>query len=199
MTTPDYRQAIAYSVNRLRNELSSDLTYHNLWHTQEDVMPAAVQIAQFAGLDEKEMRLLEVAAAFHDIGYTESYANHEMVGARIAAQMLPEFGFSGEDIVDIMGMVIATRLPQSPRTLSEEILADADLDTLGRSDFFPRNEALRQEWAKSGREIGLMSWYESQLAFLKSHQYFTPAAQMLRDKMKVNNRRELEKRLREMR
>ncbi len=195
MQSPDYSLAIAYSLERLEKELSPELTYHNLWHTRDGVMPACVQLAQHTGVSQEEMRLLEVAAAFHDIGFTEKHANHELVGARISAQVLPDFGFSAREIEAVMGMIIATRLPQSPRTLLEEILADADLDVLGRKDFFPRNEALRQEWANFGREIGLQQWLEGQLAFLKSHDYFTPAARMLRLEMKGINMAELEERL----
>ena len=90
MSIPEYSRAIAYSLARLERELAPELTYHNLWHTREGVMPACLQLARLTGLGEQEMHLLEVAAAFHDIGFTESSANHELVGARIAAQVLPD-------------------------------------------------------------------------------------------------------------
>ena len=189
---PDYAQAIAYSLDRLREELSPKLTYHNLWHTQEDVMPGCTRIAQIIGVDEREMRLLETAAAFHDIGYTETTINHEIAGVRIAAQVLPGFGFAPRDIDLIIGMIMATRLPQSPRTRLEEILADADLDVFGRKDYFSRNDALRQEWANLGQEIAAEPWLEGQLAFISSHEYFTPAAKMLRDEMKERHIRMLQ-------
>lgn len=193
---PNYTQAIHFALDRLQNDLSPRLTYHNLWHTVQDVLPGSTRLAQHIGISEEEHHLLEVAAAFHDIGFTEIYANHEIVGARIAAQILPGYGFSGRHIEIVMGMIIATRLPQSPRNLLEEILADADLDVLGRKDFFARNEALRQEWANYGRETPVEQWYEGQLAFLKSHTFFTPAARMLRDEMKKKNIAFLEEKLR---
>ena len=195
---PAYAESVNYCLDRLKNELSPKLTYHNLWHTQEDVIPGCARIAQHSGVDDKELCLLETAAAFHDIGFTENYRNHEIAGVRIAAQVLPDFDFSAHDIDLIIGMIMATRLPQSPRTRLEEILADADLDVFGRNDFFSRNEALRQEWAAFGREIELKPWYEWQLAFLRSHNYFTPAAKMLRNEMKEKHMQMLEERLREM-
>ena len=73
---------------------------------------------------------------------------------------------------------------------------DADLDALGRTDFLSRNEALRQEWMNYGRETPLDQWYEGQLAFLKNHNYFTPAARMLRNEMKKKNIAILEEKLR---
>ncbi len=195
---PDYGGAIAYSLGRLREELPSNLTYHNLWHTEEDVIPGCARLAIHSGVDEEEMRLLETAAAFHDIGFVQTNTNHEIAGARIAAQVLPGFGFAGREIDLIMGMIIATRLPQSPRTRLEEILADADLDTFGRRDFLPRSKALRQEWAGLGREIAWKPWLEGQLAFVSSHNYFTPAAKMLRNEQKRANLRMLEDMLRGM-
>ena len=195
---PDYKGAITYCLARLRDELSPKLTYHNLWHTEQDVIPGCARIAQHSGVDEREMRLLETAAAFHDIGFTETYTNHEIAGVRIAAQVLPDYGYAAHEIDLIIGMIMATRLPQSPRTRLEEILADADLDVFGRKDFFSRNEALRQEWAAYGREIDLGPWVEGQLAFLRSHEYFTPAAKMLRNEMKELHMQMLEEKLREL-
>jgi predicted metal-dependent HD superfamily phosphohydrolase len=195
---PNYTQAFQFALGRLRSELPEKLTYHNLWHTTDDVLPGSVRLAQHTGIAEEEMRLLEVAAVFHDLGFTEAYANHELVGTRIVAQVLPAWGFSERQVERVMGMIMATRLPQAPRNLLEEILADADLDVLGRADFFSRNEALRQEWANHGLETPLQQWYEGQLAFLKSHTYFTPAARMLRNDTKKKNIRILEEKLREM-
>ena len=196
--SPNIPQAIEYAFSQLQRELPEKLTYHNLWHTVDDVLPGSIRFAQHCGVSEEDLRLLEVAAAFHDVGFTETYANHELVGVRIVAQVLPNMGFSGRQIERIMGMIIATRLPQSPRNLLEEIIADADLDVLGRADFFARNEALRLEWANYGRETPLEQWYEGQLAFLTNHNYFTPAARMLRNETKKKNIQILEEKLRKI-
>lgn len=196
--SPNYAHAIAFALNRLQRELSPKLLYHSLWHTTGEVLPGSTRIAQHTGISEEEMRLLEVAAAFHDVGFTEEYANHEIQGMRIAAQVLPNYGFSVRQIEQIIGMILATRLPQAPRTLLEEILADADLDVLGRADFLSRNTALRQEWVNFGRETPLQQWYEGQLAFLQSHNYFTPAARMLRNDQKKQNIALVEEKLREL-
>jgi uncharacterized protein len=198
VSIPDYAQALAYAYNLLEQRLAPDLTYHNLWHTREDVVPSCIRLGEQSGISEEEIRLLEVAAAYHDIGFTEQYANHELASARIAAQVLPDFGFSARNIEEVMGMIIATRLPQSPRTLLEEIIADGDLDVLGRADFMPRNQVLREELANRGREMALKPWYEGQLAFLKSHTYFTPAARMLRKAAKRRHIAMLEELLKTM-
>ncbi len=184
---PHYAQAITFALDRLRLELPVELAYHNLWHTASDVLPSSIRLAEHSGVQETDVRLLEVAAAYHDVGFTVTGINHELIGARIAAQTLPDFGLSDTQIEKIMGMILATRHPQSPQNLLEEILADADLDVLGRADFWSRNVALRQEGINFGREVPLSEWFEGQATFLKTHQYFTSAARTLRDKRKKHN------------
>jgi len=169
MPDPDYDGAIAYAIARLRQELPAHLTYHNLWHTQAGVIPAARRLARLSQISPDDVRLLEVAAAFHDVGTIHRLQGHEIISARITAQQLPQFGFSNTQIEAIMGMIMATRLPQSPRTLLEEILADADLDVLGRPDYFERNQALRQERAAMGSVQSERDWFKDQLVFYRHH------------------------------
>lgn len=181
---PDYSQAISYAIKRLETELPSYLTYHNCWHTQGDVLPAAVRLAQQCGFSDREVRLIEVAAAYHDIGFLYTNEEHEIVGASIVAQVLPEYGFGWPEIERIINLIMATRLPQSPGDLLEQCLADADLDALGRDDFPERSEALRLETAALGQPLDSLEWDKRQLPFLEAHQYFTAAARTLRDTAK---------------
>jgi uncharacterized protein len=97
--------------------------------------------------------LLRTGALYYDIGFVERTADHEAVSTWIAARVLPRFGYSPEQVLIIQGIIMATRLPQSPHTLLEEILADADLDVLGRDDFFSRGQALRAEREALGKLV----------------------------------------------
>jgi len=107
-------------------------------------------------------------------------ADHERISIQIARETLPAYGFSQQQIERIAGMILATRLPQSPRNRLEEILADADLDVLGRDDFFERNEQLRQEFNTVNPPMHEHAWWSAQIRFLQGHTYFTPAARALR-------------------
>jgi uncharacterized protein len=187
MYEPDSTGAIAYALNRLRTELRPELIYHSSWHTEHDVLPAAARLARLSGLPAADTQLLEVAAAYHDIGFIDTLAEHERRGAEIAAQVLPGYGFSPEGVDRIVGMIMATRLPQSPRDMAEAILADADLDLLGRDDFVSRNRALREELAAMGQAMNDYQWLYSQTQFLQGHVYFTPAARELRSKRYQEN------------
>lgn len=187
MNKPDFDGAIAYAIGRLRSELSPQFIYHNLWHTEHEVMPTALKLARLSNLDKDDIQLLEIATAFHDIGFTRVNKNHELTGSRIVAQVLPNYGFNSAQIELIIGMIMATRLPQSPRTLLEECMADADLDVLGRDDFLGRNQSLRDELAYLGAQFTDTEWVQSQINFAQSHSYFCAAARDLRDEKKQQN------------
>lgn len=187
MLPPDFDRARQYALNRLTNELSPQLVYHSLWHTQDDVVPAAERLAVLAGVDELNRLLLSTAAWYHDVGFVIQRVNHEDVGMQIASDVLPQFGYTLEQIDRIRGMIAATKLPQSPRTLLEEILADADLDALGREDFLPRSQVLRAELAEFGATSTDKEWLQVQLDFQQGHRYFTQAARTLRGPQKEKN------------
>ncbi len=84
-------------------------------------------------------------------------------------------------------MIMATRLPQSPKNYLEEILADADLDDLGRDDFFIIGDKLFLENTIYGDDIDPHEWRLKQLEFMQKHHYFTKSAINLRQAKKDAN------------
>jgi uncharacterized protein len=184
---PDYEEARRYALAQLEDEIDPALTYHNLSHTRDDVLPAAEKLAQHSDVREDDLLLLRTAALFHDIGFTRQRLGHEEAGIAIASAVLPGFGYSAEQIAVISAMIRATKLPQQPHTLLEEILADADLAVLGGTNFVERNYQLRDEMAVFEGPVSDEAWYTSQIAFVGSHQYFTAAARQLFDPRKQGN------------
>jgi uncharacterized protein len=184
---PDFEAAKQYALGRLERDLSPELCYHSIAHTRDDVAPAAEQLAAAEGVTGETFLLLRTAAYYHDIGFVERREDHEVVGARMAADILPQFGYDPAQIVQIIGMIMATRLPQSPQTHAQEILADADLDVLGREDFLTVNHHLRVELARGGMPASDADWYRVQLRFLRGHRYWTQSARSLRDAQKLRN------------
>jgi uncharacterized protein len=187
VSTIDFAGARQYALQRLERELSPMLSYHSVEHTRDDVLPASKRLAELEGVQGEALCLLLTAAWYHDIGFVEQYADNEEIAARIAAQALPSFGYSLEHIQVIHGIIMATKLPQSPQTLLERVMADADLDLLGRDDYMALNQALRDEMAALGTPSSDEQWYRSQLRFLQSHRYFTASARALRDAGKQRN------------
>lgn len=182
-----YELANAYALERLERELPPILTYHAPSHTRDEVVPAVERLANLEGIGGESLELMRTAAYFHDIGFVRQHADHERAGAQLAADALPRFGFTAFQIDLITGMIMATQIPQTPRTLLEAILADADLDVLGRKDFWARNQDLKAEAAACGCRMTDQAWYNHQLNFLQSHTYFTNAARILREPRKQQN------------
>ena len=196
MTRPDFHRAREYALSKLARELPCHLSYHSLAHTRDDVVPAAERLAGLIGeLNGEDQVLLLTAALFHDIGFIRCNIGHEEAGLELAREALPEFGYTSQQIEAIGNMIMATKLPQSPTTLLEEILVDADLDVLGRDDFLTRNDDLREEFEASFGTVSDEHWYREQVSFLERHRYFTEAARSLRDAKKRENLVALRRRL----
>lgn len=198
MNQPDFEAAKQYALSRLENELAPDLFYHSLAHTKDHVLPAVIRLATMMNISQEERNLLEVAASYHDIGFLMQREEHEQIGSDMAKQILPRFDFTPTQIEQIVAIIMATRVPQTPHNLLQEIMADADLDVLGRKqDFWSRNQHLRAELAAYGEVVTDTEWYSRQLFFLQSHDYFTCAAQALRHAGKEKHIAQLKQRLKE--
>ncbi len=171
-------------VNKLLARLPQQLTYHNLSHTL-DVLRQSEHIALAEGFTCPEGLLtLKVAALYHDAGFIDHYFDHEAQGCRIAQQELPGFGFSGAQIDRICGMIMATKIPQSPQSHQEQIICDADLDYLGRGDFTEIAQKLYTELLAFQVLAGEEEWDALQLSFLEKHQYFTGYSKENREHIK---------------
>jgi uncharacterized protein len=171
-------------INELEKKLSPALTYHNVAHTK-DVLKQAVAIAKSEGIDDdEELLLLKLAALYHDIGFLEAYTGHEEVSCKVASAELAGFGFSYEQIEKVCGMIRATKVPQQPMNKLEEIICDADLDYLGRDDFFKIGRGLYKEFIVQKVVSEEKSWNLLQVSFLESHHYFTTTSKNLRQNQK---------------
>jgi uncharacterized protein len=180
MDYPDFGQARQYALRRLEQELAPTLFYHSVVHTRDEVVPAAERLAIIQGIDGEELLLLLTAAFYHDIGFVQQGNGHEIVSVRIAQQVLPEFGYDPDQIQLIRGMIMATDRSRPPDTHLEAILADADLDVLGRDKYVSRSHDLRMELEEEGKFMTDCQWYLHQLQFLSDHRYWTVSARMLR-------------------
>ncbi len=178
-------------IKKLKSELSPKMFYHSVDHTL-DVYCATNRIAKSENLDENELIILKTAALFHDIGLIKKYKDHEDVSAEIAREFLPEYDYSPDEIDLISSIIMKTKLPQSAENKLEKILCDADLDYLGRSDFYMISHKLRHEWEELGFwHSSLKEWYQLQVKFLSEHQYYTKTAIDLRQNGKLKNIQEI--------
>ena len=174
-----FKRAEEFILGKLRSDLPAHLSYHSIEHTL-DVFEAAGRIARAGGVSKYDQKLLLTAALFHDSGFIITRDGHEEESCRIARHHLPDYGYLPVELELICGMIMATRMPQSPQTYLEEILCDADLDYLGRDDFFVLSNRLFSELCFEGLIKGEAEWNQEQADFMEKHRYQTAASVKLR-------------------
>lgn len=206
----NFDMASEFARRRLETRLPVYLYYHSAVHTMQDVVPAVKRLAKMEGVEGEDLLLALTAAWFHDLGfifingdtpleYKTRVSQHEEASAAIAQQVLPDFGYSKAQVEVVVNAIMATQLPQTPHNLLEQIVADADLDSLGRSDFWKISYRLKEELAAFGMPTSEEEWLTRQLNFLLSHHYFTASAQRLRQPGKEENIRDIRARLQKLR
>ncbi|VXD00151.1 conserved hypothetical protein [Pseudomonas sp. 9AZ] len=179
--------ATDFVTRQLTQKLPANMIYHSAAHTLKDVLPACLRLAQHYSLTQEQNTLLATAALFHDLGYLQQYDNNEIIGAQWASQVLPEMGYNSEQIKAIAQLILVTALPQRPISLLEQIICDADLDSLWRQDFLQRSKDLCLELSYHNQYCDNKQWWLSQIKFLQGHQYFCEAEKQRRIDGKQRN------------
>ncbi|MFN5417229.1 MAG: adenylate/guanylate cyclase domain-containing protein [Flavobacteriia bacterium] len=190
----NYYKAERHIMKVLEKKLSPKLHYHSIAHTK-DVCRAVERLALLEGVADEGLFLLKSAATYHDAGFVESYDKNEPVGARMAGEILPKYGYTLEHIEEIRRLIYVTQIPHKPTNKLEEIICDADLDYLGRDDFHQIADKLRLELREHGKIDSDRKWDEIQVMFLNQHQYFTETAKATRQEKKMRNLEEIKARL----
>jgi predicted metal-dependent HD superfamily phosphohydrolase len=187
-----YKKTIKKLYHLLENELSPDLCYHGIHHTQ-DVHRVCQFYIEHYELSENDAMLLEIAAVGHDTGFTKSYSNHEEISADITSAIMKSDGFSTGQVDKVSEMILATKIPQNPSSFLCSLLCDADLDYLGRDDFEEIGSTLKQEWINFKLFPNLDENFDNiQIGFLKGHCYHTDYAKEHRSPVKINHLERLE-------
>ena len=178
-----FQEAKKHILAKLKKELPRHLSYHSVEHIV-DVYNASKTLAKAEGVKAEDLTLLLTAALYHDSGFLRSQKDHERVSCEIANEELPGFGYTPDQLERICGMIAATKIPQKPHNLLEEIICDADLDYLGRDDFFTIGDRLYAELAVYDIISNEDEWNRLQIGFLEKHHYFTKTAIKLRKEQK---------------
>jgi len=181
-----HKNLISYVFQRLSYELDKNYTYHSPTHVCMVYRDSSF-LGSKLNISEQEMYLLQAAACLHDYGFLKSHVDHEEIGCIEARQILPNYGFSAEEIEIVCGMIMATKIPQTPKTLLEKIICDADLFYLGSNYYFDianqfKNELTSLDILKSEEQ-----WKNIQIGFLQTHQYHLPYSQDLLNETKAKN------------
>lgn len=182
---PEFNYEVAYGMieNFLINHLPKEYTYHTIHHIR-DVVVQCERIAKKEKINKEDILDLKLAAWLHDVGYIWEPSRHEARGAEYATTVLNALDFPAQKINRITGMIMATKIPQSPKNLLEQIICDADLDYLGREGYEENSLLLLQE-LRLKKEVTELDWLKIQDQFLTKHTYFTKTSNTTRNKLKA--------------
>ncbi len=167
---------------------TSSLPYHNLAHVAL-VVDKAVEMGRYYELSDIDYFIVVTAAWFHDSGYLNGTGlDHERRSGEIAGEFLRSRDVNIELINRIANCILATRMPQQPKNLLEQIVCDADLFHLGTAHFRALNKKMKKEAGlRSGKKIPKGEWLKGTLNLLESHHYHTDYVKKMLDKTKQEN------------
>ena len=158
------------------------LQYHNMEHLI-DVSNSCKRYALLEGLNPHNIFILETAGLLHDIIYVPRKEDNEEKSVEKSKDILLRLNYSREEIKEVSRLILATKYPTNPQDILEMIICDADLDNLGRDDFFRKCELFRLE-----KKTDKKKWYSKiSVNFLSQMRYYTASAKRLRvAKLKEN-------------
>jgi predicted metal-dependent HD superfamily phosphohydrolase len=163
----------AFVLDYFRQHKSETYVYHDLRHTR-DVVKAAQTITAYFEIKGADRFIVITSAWFHDLGYFIDRMRHEEKGADLAEEFLATQHVGKEIIQKVNGCIMATKLPQQPNNLLEEILCDADLFHFGTDSFSKRSKLLLEEYNNiNNKPISKTLWRDKTVAMMEAHHYFT--------------------------
>ncbi|MCG9793393.1 Pycsar system effector family protein [Flavobacterium algicola] len=170
------QKAESFVLNYLNENLKPAFIYHNFSHTQM-VVSKVNEIIASENLTDDEKEIVVLAAWFHDIGYTVDKVKHENHSIVIASDFLSNENYPPQKLNFVLGCIHATKLTETPASLLEKILRDADFAHLASANYVKIAEQLRLEFENSGGEIYTdRKWIEENIAIFNSHKYYTKYA-----------------------
>ncbi len=154
------------------------------FHKKTIVSKVALQVellGRAADLSDDEMLLTQVAALLLYSGLSDTYENFESRSIEIAREILPEYGFDERQTERICNLILSTKAPFEPQNNLEEILIDAKMEFLGRSDYLTQVKLLYLEMKNNVKDFSREQFLRQQAELLKKFEFFTVAARRLRE------------------
>jgi adenylate cyclase len=174
-------------LNKLKTLLPEEVVYHTISHTL-NVEKVALKLAQIEGLNEEETQILQTAVLYHDAGYIVTNINNEVFAIQLAKNNLPKYGYDSSQIDRISEIISYTKKgAETPKSILQKIMQDADHDYFGRADYLEIASKLRLELENYGNKMSEKEWILYQLDYLENiHQYYTETSKNIRLKNKNN-------------
>lgn len=184
---PLLQKARAYVKALIREKKPEWVRYHDFSHA-EAVVQACREIGKASSLREEDLEAVMLAAWFHDVGYVKGIDGHEEQSVVMAISFLRENGYGEAKIAQVAACIRATKMPQSPQNLVEQVLCDADIAHLASKDFLEVSERIRLEIEHRMRiKLTDPEWLTMNIDFVAGHRYFTDYAKTKFEKQRTLN------------
>ena len=188
---PLINQAEDFVKKYIHDHDNHHLLYHNLLHTQH-IVSVTNKIAKHYALKDKEFFIVITAAWFLHSGYYKDMLHPEEASTKMAEGFLKNSGVDEEAIDSIKKCILATKIPQTPDTLLEEIVCDGNLFYIGTEKFSEYNRLKRKEF-ELRNNINKNDWRKNTIQFFETHQYYTDYCKEHLNKTKMENLHKLKK------
>ena len=194
MSNVDQTDIITAAEDHVRSifeqKIPSDIyTYHNWVHTTQ-VRDEVLVLGRQVGLVNGELEMLNLAALFHDVGFSEAYSGHEEQSIRIAKAFLASQNYPQSRIDTIEKLIEVTKMDVKPESKLEKLMKDADTSSLGKSHFQIYTNSLRKELnTLQNAVLSKKDWAKTNLRFLDEHEYYSEAGKERYSEKKAENRR----------
>jgi predicted metal-dependent HD superfamily phosphohydrolase len=186
-------RAREFAEGLLRDHLPAGFTYHTFEHT-EQVVAAVTEIGQKSGLNPAQVRLLQLVAWLHDLGYVRKYMGHEEASIELGREFLAKENADPELVREVEVLIHATKLDHAPVNLMEMVLKDADLYNLALPEALENSQRIREEWAVfCNQHYTDEEWDQFNYRFFKQHAYFTDYGKSVLGPMKRKSAKRLKR------
>ena len=101
-----YRKLRKVAITLLEKGLSPKLTYHGKAHSMDVLKRVNFYINHYK-LSHHESQLLRLGALYHDLGFTETYMNHEVKSVEILKSYMDDFGCQHSDFIILKGIIMS--------------------------------------------------------------------------------------------
>lgn len=192
-----YKRTEQHVTSLFEQPHPAHLVLHNLDHTK-NVVKKTNEIAGHYQLSEEDMRVLFIAAWFHDTGYlTGPPQGHERRGADLMRSFMQSLNEPDSIIEKADSCIMATGFPRNPQGVLEEIICDADTYQFGdKKEFKQTNKAAFKEVQYfKGPQITEQDFNEGTLAMLENHTFYTSYCRDLLNNPKKDIMKKIKKRL----
>lgn len=180
----------------LREYLPVERVFHDYDHARE-VAEVALELSEKAELSSDERFCLVTAGWFHDTGYVKGEEGHEGRSATLADEFLRKHDVSEKQIATVRQLILSTHPDQTPQSLLESLLHDANYAFLGRKRFERRANLLRlEEEYIHGTAYTLLEWQQYLLDLQMKTRFYSRQAYELFSKRQNKNMAALKEDLR---